>query len=496
MDAMLSSISARLNTTREKGRVSIDEETVDAAKALGFFVSRKPRRVQINLTLLSDLRVSPRSIAVVTTASLPWMTGTAVNPILRAVHLARDGHNVTLVIPWVPSRDSQLKIFGGKYFASQKQQAGHVRNWLNRQGYSDVNIRLIFYLGVYSERYGSVFPVKAVTDVFRNAENFEKDVCILEEPEHLTWHHPGSPWPEIFQVVIGIIHTNYVEYARHDGPLGKQRAFLLMLLNIWVARSYCHRIIKLSDAVQFFPYSITCNVHGVNERFLDIGRKSSSKFDHDVYFMAKTLWTKGYSNLLALLRSHYKRTGKSLKIRFFGNGPDAPAVLQEIRNDPALSEVDFQPKVVDHAGSEIQRYKVYVNASVSEVVCTATAEALAMGKTVVIIKHDSNKFFESFRNCHVFQTAEQFSSIIDQVSKKNPLPLSRQELFRLSWKAATNRFYDSCLVPNGNKHPYHVDQALANCHSTLSRIYPNPGQSMLKEQEGEDSDDTLAGELT
>ena len=568
------------------------------------------------------LRDPGRRIAIVTTASLPWLTGTSVNPLLRAAYLARDGQRaVTLLLPWLAPSD-QAAVHPSRTFSSPDEQAAFVREWVaERVGFAP-DLKLTFYPGRWAPDKRSILPVG---DITRYVPDAEADVAVLEEPEHLTWYHHGVRWTDKFAHVVGVVHTNYLEYARREEH-GAVKEAVLRFVNSWVVRAYCHSVVKLSDAVQPLPRESTCFVHGVSPRFLAIGeerarraaaaaatsapaptqlgmpvahsdslapvtaaaaasgaepepaaagvrdvrtsfsvsasassppaparvssdaprlRRTSSAAAAQrsprgsvdgpgaggggeaqgaiaaaaaappqqqqqqqplappaaspdgssppppgtaddgcgVYFIGKVVWGKGYTELLNLVEAHAAASPPSshpLRVDVFGGGDD----LGEVEAAAAAKHLPLTfrgPR--DHADPALHAYRVFVNPSLSDVVATTTAEALAMGKWVVVARHPSNAFFEShFRNCLVYDTPEGFSAQLRVALSKEPAPLSASERDALSWEAATERFMDAAApvgrAGGGGRGKWAegvADWAAAQLHQTLTGVEPLRG---------------------
>jgi hypothetical protein len=171
----------------------------------------EPGEAVLPHTDLSDLS---KRVEIVTTASLPWRTGTAVNPLLRAAYLthgrADAGGSVTLMLPWLERRTDQERVYGeSQTFESPNEQEGYIRDWLrntaNMPEAAD-NLRIRWYTAWQNPAENSIYSMGDITALIPPEE---VDICILEEPEHLNWYRaPGESWTKRFKHVVGILHTS------------------------------------------------------------------------------------------------------------------------------------------------------------------------------------------------------------------------------------------------------------------------------------------------
>jgi hypothetical protein len=175
------------------------------------------------VTEQSDLARPGRHVHIVTTAALPWMTGTAVNPLLRAAYLHRRTQEinsdsserwVTLVLPWLELPEDQEELYG-RVFESQQEQEDYIRNWLREDADlpdvadPDTGLQLLFYPARYHAGMRSIFAMGDIIQTVIEPTGTPMDVCVLEEPEHCNWFRaPGDGWTKQFQFVVGIVHTS------------------------------------------------------------------------------------------------------------------------------------------------------------------------------------------------------------------------------------------------------------------------------------------------
>ncbi|KAG4925534.1 hypothetical protein JHK87_051074 [Glycine soja] len=380
-------------------------------------------------------------IAIFTTASLPWLTGTAVNPLFRAAYLAKSGErDVTLVIPWLSLKDQRLVYPNNITFASPSEHEKYICQWLEERVGFTSGFSIQFYpgkppcdllavVGYCLSFLGNCIvqfsrdkrSILAVGDISEIIPDKVADIAVLEEPEHLTWYHHGKRWKTKFRLVIGIIHTNYLEYVKREK----------------------NGVIRLSAATQDYTGSIICNVHGVNPKFLEIGKKKREQqqkgehaFTKGAYFIGKMIWSKGYKELLQLLKDHEKELS-ALEVDLFGSGEDSDEVQK------AAEKLELAVRVHparDHADALFHDYKLFLNPSTTDVVCTTTAEALAMGKIVVCANHPSNDFFKQFPNCWTYDDDDGFVKLTLKALAEQPAQPTDAQRHDLSWEAATKRF--------------------------------------------------------
>ena len=430
---------------REEKKAEAERQSDSKKRPWGPFQRQAQlRRKNAAQRAASTLREEGRQITIVTTASLPWMTGTAVNPLLRAAYLAKDGvRSVNLMLPWLAKSDQQRVFPNSITFDSPKEQEQWVRDWLKQRTGFSPNVKFTFYPGRYAPEKCSILPVGDPTAYVPDSA---ADVAILEEPEHLTWYHHGRRWTDKFAHVVGVVHTNYLDYARREEG-GTSKEILLRHINSWVTRVHCHKVVKLSDAVQDLPRQTTEFVHGVADSFIKVGEKkaqaSSSqegdpKFSKGAYFLGKCVWAKGYTELLELLTENKSKLS-DVQVDCYGSGEDLQAVREE--SEKRKLGLHFMgPK--DHLDESLHDYKVFVNPSMSDVVATTSAEALAMGKWVVCADHPSNAFFSQFKNCLIYKTPQEFVENMKYALEHDPSPMTSEDRARLTWEAATERFLD------------------------------------------------------
>jgi digalactosyldiacylglycerol synthase len=386
----------------------------------------------------AGLRAPGRHFLVVTTASLPWLTGTAVNPTLRAAYLARGlpRSRVALALPWLPPPAQGAVFPPALRFASPADQERYVRAWLlERTGFAP-GLDIVFYPARYCPTLKSIFPYGDLTALMPPST---RDVAVLEEPEHLTWFHSGPRWTDAYKCVVGVAHTNYGDYIR--ALRGSLAAATATALNRALVAVHTHAVVRLSAAVPPLPRAATCNVHGVARGFLTAGRGGCA--GEGAYYIGKALWAKGYADLLRLLTpgAAFKRPPR---VDAYGSGEDADAFRAAAA--AAGAPIDLADGR-DHLHPSLRHYRVFVNPSTSDVVATTSAEALALGRWLVCPVHPCNEFFSTFTACLRYSDEAGFAAALTRALAEPPPQLTRDERRALTWAAATRRFLDAAEPP-------------------------------------------------
>lgn len=361
-----------------------------------------------------------KTITIVTTASYPWRTGTAILALLRAYYLARKGLEVTLYVPWIKPED-QFYMFGKETrFSSPKEQEACIRGYL--PGPDCPSLKIEFYPGIYVKAIGAILPFCALSKHIRPC-----DWLILEEPEHLNWFHFYNQYRRCAPRVTGIVLTNYFFYWNTGLPHLPMVPWLMERHSRGMIRIHCDDILILSRQMDYLEGATLLFSSGIHPSFFQAPHPGPDS--NKAYFIGKLLWDKGFREMVDLL------TGSPVQeVDVFGGGADQAAIAAYGQH----RGIRFRFKgITTDPAKDLAKYKIFLNMSRSETSCTTTAEALGMGKFAIVPEIPSNERYIKYRNCLSYTSPQGFRRWLDHALAHAPKPDPATNEF--SWEAAVDR---------------------------------------------------------
>lgn len=340
-------------------------------------------------------------IVVLTTAALPWRTGPSVFSIWHAGGLAALGYRVAYGVPWLDAA-SQKRLWGKELFRTPQDQADWLRAEADRLGVPPLP-DIFFFRGIFSRTAFSIFIVEDPFSAGPPSRTY-----LIQEPEHFGWI-PVVPSKKRVgaEKILGIVMTNYGYYIRKPGrPDLAAFARLVEWRHKKLMRKHADCLVPLSPAIDMGGLEDLVawqQVTGVFRAFADVPAVTDDA--KGVYFLGRLTWDKGLKDVITLSKT------LDCPIDIYGDGPDQKAIQ-------ALAEAQAAPvRFLGPSSSPwevVKDYRVFFNPSLSEVLCTTTAEALVAGRHVVIPDCPANQPFYDLPNVHVYRTPDQAGLLLKQ----------------------------------------------------------------------------------
>lgn len=371
-------------------------------------------------------------IVVLTTAALPWRTGPSIFSLWHAGGLAALGHRVAYGVPWLAA-PSQKRLWGQVLFQTRDDQARWLRAEAQRLGVPPLP-EIFFFDGVFSR---SMFSIFITEDAFAAAPPAR--AVLVQEPEHFGWLPVTSPRRRIAaERVVGIVMTNYGYYIRRPGrPDRALFATLVERTHRKLMRQFTDVVVPLSPALDLRGLEDMVQqrqVTGVLRAFAEVPPVADET--RGVYFLGRLTWDKGGRDLIDAARR------LDLPVDVYGEGPDEAA----IRSAATAAGAPLRFRGGTASPWEVMRdYRVFFNPSLSEVLCSTTAEALVAGRHVVLPRCPANEPFYDLPNVHLYDTQAQMDAALRH-ARAAPVTPPTTARARFDWEAVCRSVADLLLT--------------------------------------------------